>query len=69
MPRRIVALSIFVTFLTITYETMAQLTAVKIGPNAFTDETVFYLGRDTGIFRKQVLHRQRVAGNVNKCST
>src|SRR6185437_4744056 len=38
----------------------AQLTSVKIGHNAFTDETVFYLGRDVGIFKKHGIHLELI---------
>jgi len=38
----------------------AQLTPVKIGHNAFTDETVFYLGRDVGIFKKHGIHLELI---------
>ena len=38
----------------------AQLTPVKIGHNAFTDETVFYLGRDVGIFKKHGIHLEPI---------
>jgi NitT/TauT family transport system substrate-binding protein len=31
----------------------AQLTSVKVGHNGFSDESVFYLGREVGIFKKQ----------------
>ncbi|HVO94118.1 MAG TPA: ABC transporter substrate-binding protein [Terriglobales bacterium] len=37
-----------------------QLTSVKIGHNAFTDETVFYLGRDVGIFKKYGIHLELI---------
>ncbi len=30
----------------------AQLTPVKVGHNSFTDESVLYLGRDAGLFKK-----------------
>lgn len=30
----------------------AQLTSVKVGHNGFSDESVFYLGREVGIFKK-----------------
>jgi len=60
MPRRIVALSVFVAFFTIINGARAQLIPVKIGHNAFTDETVFYLGRDAGIFRKYGIHLELI---------
>lgn len=37
-----------------------QLTSVKIGHNAFTDEIVFYLGRDVGIFKKHGIHLEPI---------
>jgi NitT/TauT family transport system substrate-binding protein len=39
---------------------LAQLTSVKVGHNAFTDETVFYLGRDAGIFKKHGIHLELI---------
>jgi NitT/TauT family transport system substrate-binding protein len=60
MLTRIFAFFIFVAFLTVTNRATAQLTPVKIGHNAFTDETVFYLGRDTGIFKKHGIHLELI---------
>jgi len=60
MPTRIVALFILVAFLASTNGATAQLTPVKIGHNAFTDETVFYLGRDAGIFKKYGIHLELI---------
>src|ERR1043165_2392615 len=60
MLKRIFAFFIFVAFLTVTNRATAQLTPVKIGHNAFTDETVFYLGRDTGIFKKHGIHLELI---------
>src|SRR5215813_7324964 len=34
----------------------AQLTSVKVGHSAFADESVLYLGRDVGIFKKHGIH-------------
>src|ERR1044071_584973 len=34
----------------------AQLTSVKVGHSAFADESVLYLGRDIGIFKKHGIH-------------
>src|SRR5688572_1968945 len=56
MRRRICTLVIFVALLLATNPLSGQLTSVKIGHNAFTDETVFYLGRDVGIFKKHGIH-------------
>ncbi len=56
MRRRIFTLVIFVALLLATNPVSGQLTSVKIGHNAFTDETVFYLGRDVGIFKKHGIH-------------
>ena len=60
MPKRISALFLFVAFLTITNRAPAQLTSIKIGHNGFTDETVFYLGRDAGIFKKYGIHLELI---------
>ena len=43
-----------------TSHAFGQLTSVKIGHNAFTDETVFYLGRDAGIFNKHGIHLELI---------
>ena len=56
MRRRIFTLVIFVALLLATNPVSGQLTSVKIGHNAFTDETIFYLGRDVGIFKKHGIH-------------
>ena len=60
MPKRICAFLILVTLLTVTNRAPAQLTAIKIGHNGFTDETVFYLGRDAGIFKKYGIHLELI---------
>ena len=35
---------------------VGQLTSVKAGHSSFSDESVLYLGRDTGIFKKHGIH-------------
>src|SRR6476646_7217668 len=60
MRSRILSLVIFVTLLVATNHAAGQLTSVKIGHNAFTDETVFYLGRDVGIFKKHGIHLELI---------
>src|SRR5215467_2376393 len=61
MRSRILALFVFVTALVLaTNHAFGQLTSVKIGHNAFTDETVFYLGRDVGIFKKHGIHLELI---------
>jgi NitT/TauT family transport system substrate-binding protein len=55
MPlRSILFLSFFLLQLfSITTNAPAQLTSVKVGHNGFSDESVFYLAREVGIFKKQ----------------
>ena len=48
---RVTILIVLIVLLAATDYAASQLTSVKIGHNAFTDETVFYLGRDVGIFK------------------
>lgn len=45
-------LSFLVPLIIIANSAPAQLTAVKVGHNGFSDETVFYLAREVGIFKK-----------------
>lgn len=45
-------LSFFIPLIIIANSVPAQLTPVKVGHNGFSDETVFYLARDVGIFKK-----------------
>src|SRR5215475_3923524 len=47
-------------FVLATNQASGQLASVKIGHNAFTDETVFYLGRDVGIFKKHGIHLELI---------
>ena len=54
--RSILFLLFLVLQLSVASNAPAQLTSVKVGHNAFTDETVFYLGRDVGIFKKHGIH-------------
>src|SRR5215467_3691939 len=35
---------------------IGQLASVKVGHSSFSDESVLYLGRDTGIFKKHGIH-------------
>jgi len=58
--RSILFLSFLVLQLSVASSAPAQLTSVKVGHNAFTDETVFYLGRDVGIFKKHGIHIELV---------
>ena len=60
MRSRICALLFFAAFLFSADRATAQLATVKIGHNAFTDETVFYLGRDVGIFKKHGIHLEMI---------
>src|ERR1051326_3177842 len=60
MRSRVCALVFFAAFLFSADRAAAQLTAVKIGHNAFTDETVFYLCRDVGIFKKHGIHLEMI---------
>ncbi len=38
----------------------AQLTPLKVGHNSFTDESVLYLGRDAGLFKKHGIHLELI---------
>ena len=60
MRKRIFTLVFFAVLFLATNHASAQLTPVKIGHNAFTDETVFYLGRDVGIFKKHGIHLELI---------
>jgi NitT/TauT family transport system substrate-binding protein len=60
MRERIFTLVFFAVLFLATNHAAAQLTPVKIGHNAFTDETVFYLGRDVGIFKKHGIHLELI---------
>src|ERR1041384_1171058 len=60
MRSRVCALVFFAAFLFSVDRAAAQLTAIKIGHNGFTDETVFYLGRDAGIFKKYGIHLELI---------
>jgi len=50
--RFILFVSPLLTLLIIESSALAQLTSVKVGHNGFSDESVFYLGREVGIFKK-----------------
>ena len=60
MRKRILTIVFFAVLFLATNHAAAQLTPVKIGHNAFTDETVFYLGRDVGIFKKHGIHLELI---------
>ena len=60
MRKRILTLVFFAALFLATNHALAQLTPLKIGHNAFTDETVFYLGRDVGIFKKHGIHLELI---------
>ncbi|HEX9263675.1 MAG TPA: ABC transporter substrate-binding protein [Candidatus Binatia bacterium] len=61
MRSRILPMVFFLAALFLaTNHASGQLTPVKIGHNAFTDETVFYLGRDVGIFKKHGIHLELI---------
>jgi ABC-type nitrate/sulfonate/bicarbonate transport system substrate-binding protein len=60
MRKRIFTLVFFAVLFLATKHAAAQLTPVKIGHNAFTDETIFYLGRDVGIFKKHGIHLELI---------
>jgi len=60
MRKRILTIVFFAVLFLATNHASAQLTPVKIGHNAFTDETVFYLGRDVGIFKKHGIHLELI---------
>ena len=60
MRKRIFTLVFFAVLFLATNHASGQLTPVKIGHNAFTDETVFYLGRDVGIFKKHGIHLELI---------
>ena len=50
--RFILFLSFLVAQLSVSSSVLAQLISVKVGHNGFSDETVFYLAREVGIFKK-----------------
>ena len=60
MRKRILTIIFFAVLFLATNHASAQLTPVKIGHNAFTDETIFYLGRDVGIFKKHGIHLELI---------
>ena len=55
-----IVIVVLIALLAATDYAASQLTSVKIGHNAFTDETVFYLGRDVGIFKKHGIHLELI---------
>ncbi|MEA2657552.1 MAG: NitT/TauT family transport system substrate-binding protein [Candidatus Binatota bacterium] len=57
---RVTIVIVLIALLAATDYAAGQLTSVKIGHNAFTDETVFYLGRDVGIFKKYGIHLELI---------
>ena len=57
---RIATFILLIALFTATNHAAGQLTSVKIGHNAFTDEIVFYLGRDVGIFKKHGIHLELI---------
>ena len=58
--RHVATIIVLIALLAATDYAAGQLTSVKIGHNAFTDETVFYLGRDVGIFKKHGIHLELI---------
>ena len=58
--RHVATIIVLLALLGATDYAAGQLTSVKIGHNAFTDETVFYLGRDVGIFKKHGIHLELI---------
>src|SRR6476620_6784936 len=58
--RRVATIIVLIALLAATDYAAGQLTSAKIGQNAFTDETVFYLGRDVGIFKKHGIHLELI---------
>ena len=50
--RSILFVSLLSTLFAVASNARAQLTSVKVGHNGFSDESVFYLGREVGIFKK-----------------
>ncbi len=53
MRLRLISLLLFLLALLVSVsDAPAQLTSVKVGHNGFSDESVFYLGREVGIFKK-----------------
>jgi NitT/TauT family transport system substrate-binding protein len=58
--RHFAILVVLMAVLIQTNHALGQLTSVKVGHNAFTDETVFYLGRDVGIFTKHGIHLELI---------
>ncbi len=62
MPSRMLSHVLILALLLLTSAppALAQLTAVKVGHNSFTDESVLYLGRDAGIFKKHGIHLELI---------
>jgi len=57
---RVTIVIVLIALLAATDYAAGQLTSVKISHNAFTHETVFYLGRDAGIFKKHGIHLELI---------
>ena len=51
---------VFLSFLLAAGPAPAQLTPMKVGHNSFTDESVLYLGRDAGLFKKHGIHLELI---------
>ena len=60
MQKRIFVVVLFAALCLTSERAAGQLASVKIGHNAFTDETVLYLGRDAGIFKKHGIHLELI---------
>jgi NitT/TauT family transport system substrate-binding protein len=61
MRSRILGLvSVFLSLLSAAGPAPAQLTPMKVGHNSFTDESVLYLERDVGIFKKRGIHLELI---------
>ncbi len=61
MEKRLVfLLSLLIAIFLGTGAASAQLTPMKVGHNSFTDESVLYLGRDVGLFKKHGIHLELI---------
>ena len=63
MRSRTLGLVLVLSFLPALGPAAAQLMPMKVGLNSFTDESVHYLGRDAGLFKKQGIHHAAAEDN------
>src|SRR5574342_1322696 len=58
--RSVLFVSLLSTLFAVASNARAQLTSVKVGHNGFSDESVFYLGREVGIFKKHGINLELI---------